>query len=195
MMTWIFAIMIILSVIFSILTGQIGEVSAAAVNQSAKAIELMLTLMGTMCFWSGIMRVADEAGLTEKLSRLFSPILLRLFKGVKKNSPALKAISMNIAANLLGLGNAATPLGIAAMQELNSLEHNPKSASDNMILFVVLNTASLQLIPTTAIMLRQKAGSIAPMEIMLPVWLASLASITVGVTVAKLFSWRAKNND
>lgn len=192
MMTWIFAGLIALGVIWGGLTGQMSAVSSAAVSSTGKAVELMLTLMGTMCFWSGIMNVADKAGLTGKLSNFFAPVTQRLFPGLKKEGAALKAISMNLAANLLGLGNAATPLGIAAMSELAKVEHQPKAASNHMVLFVVLNTASLQLIPTTVAMLRQNAGSSNPMEILPAVWIASLIAVCSGVLTAKLLAklWR-----
>ena len=130
------------------------------------------------------MKVAQEAGLTKKLSRLLLPILRHLFIGLDENSKAYEYISMNLAANFLGLGNAATPLGILAMKELDKENQFGTSASSNMIVFVVLNTASLQLIPTTTAALRLKNGSAAPMDILPAVWMASAASIFAAVLVA-----------
>lgn len=190
MMTWIFAGIIVISTVFGILTGRIDLVSQAAIDEGTKAVELALTLMGAMCLWSGIMAVAEKAKLTEKLSRLLAPILRLLFKGMKTDSPEAKAISMNIGANLLGLGNAATPLGIAAMKELQKKNKNPKVASDHMITFVVLNTASIQLIPTTTALLRLRAGSAAPMEILPAVWFASIVSVASGIIMTLILSKR-----
>ena len=187
MMSWIFCGMILIAVIFSALNGKISDVSAAAMSEAAGAVELVISLMGSVCLWSGLMRVADRSGFTQKLSRLFSPVTSLLFRGLDRDSPAAKAITMNLTANLLGLGNAATPLGITAMREMEKLDPQNRTASDNMITFVVLNTASLQLIPTTTAMLRLRAGSAAPMEILPAVWAASAASVASGIAAAKLY--------
>jgi len=168
--------------------GRMAEVSGAALNQSFEAVKLVLELTGMLCLWSGIMRVADEAKLTEKISRIFSPVTKRLFKGLNPQSPAAKAMCMNITANLLGLGNAATPLGIQAMKELSKAESCNGTATNNMVMFVVLNTASLQILPTTTAILRANAGSPAPLDILPAVWAASTVSICAGVAMAKLLA-------
>lgn len=185
MMKWIFSGLILLAVVFGALNGRLSHVTSAALSECGNAVQLTLTLMGAMCLWSGMMKIADKAGLTDRLSRAFRPVLRLLFRGLDPAGPAAKAISMNIAANLLGLGNAATPLGISAMRELQKLSPQTDCATDNMVLFVVLNTASLQLIPTTTAMLRQQANSVAPLDIMPAVWVASLASVASGVLAAK----------
>jgi spore maturation protein A len=138
------------------------------------------------------MRVAQTAGLVDVLAKAFKPVLTRLFRGIDQNGKAIGYIVLNITANLLGLGNASTPFGIAAMRELEKEEsfENPEYASNNMVVFVVLNTASLQLIPTTAAALRLKNGSTAPMEILPLVWISSLAAVIVAVTMAKLLGKR-----
>lgn len=188
MMKWVFAILISLSVVFGIGCGQMEEVSAAALSECGRAVELALTLTGSMCMWSGLMAVAQKSGLTEKIARLLSPLTCRIFRGISKTSETMQYITMNITANLLGLGNAATPLGIAAMQSLaKETDPNEKStASDNMVLFVVLNTASIQLIPTTIAVLRLKYGASDPIDILPAVLLVSLLSLIVGITMAKL---------
>lgn len=188
MMKWIFTGLIALSVLFGAVNGRLDTVTAAALSECGGAVTLTLTLMGSMCLWSGLMKVAERAQLTEKLSRLFSPLLRLLFRGLDWRSAAAKAITLNITANLLGLGNAATPLGIAAMKELDRLAPHDGVATDHMVLFVVLNTASLQLIPTTTAMLRQAAGSPAPFDIMPAVWGASAVSVLSGIVVAKTLS-------
>ena len=193
MMTWIFSGMILLSVVLGIANGRIGEVSAAALNESGKAITLVIGLAGVMCLWSGLMNVAEKSGLTQKFSRFFSPVLRLLFRGLDPDSRAAKAISMNVAANLLGLGNAATPLGIAAMRELELLNPTPSVASNYMITFVVLNTASLQLIPTTTAALRLQAGAAAPFDILPSVWVTSICSVISVLVMAKLLSHTTRN--
>lgn len=192
MMSYIIIGMMFLAVVFGALTGRMEQVSAAAVGEAAKAVELTLQLMGGMCLWSGVMHVAKESSLTEKLAGLFAPVTKRIFKGLNPKGTAMAAITMNIAANLLGLGNAVTPLGIAAVGEMQKEEKTNHTASNNMALFVVLNTASLQIIPMTTILLRQESGSMAPTEIVLAVWITSLCSVVAALLAAKLFArfWR-----
>lgn len=185
-MKYIFSGLIFLSVIFGIAGGNIGAVSDGIISSCADAVALVITLCGIICLWSGIMRVAQTSGLTEVIAKVLSPILSKLFRGIEKKGGAMQYIVLNITANLLGLGNASTPFGIAAMKELEKEEKSGESATDNMILFTVLNTASLQLIPTTAAALRLKHGSAAPMEILPAVWAVSLINVILTVTVAKL---------
>lgn len=184
--------MVVLAVLFGIVTGRMNDVSRAAISSCGEAVQLTITLLGAMCLWSGLMKVADKAGLTLKLSRLFAPVIRLLFEGMDHRSQAARAITLNISANLLGLGNAATPLGIAAMREMEK-ESAGGVATNNMAMFVVINTASLQLIPTTTAVLRQAAGSARPLDIMPAVWVASLVSVSMGVLAAKLLSklWKA----
>ncbi|MCL2694480.1 MAG: spore maturation protein A [Oscillospiraceae bacterium] len=191
MMKWVFAGLIVFSLIFGIIGGDVASVSDAALSECQNAITLTLTLCGIICLWSGIMRVAQTSGLTEQLAKVFKPVLTRLFKGIDPKGKALQYIVLNLTANLLGLGNASTPFGIAAMRELEKEEkhlNNGEYASDNMVIFVVLNAASLQLIPTTTAALRLKNGSAAPMEILPVVWLTSIAAVTVSLLTAKLLS-------
>ncbi len=186
MMKWVMAAMMGLSVLFALLTGKMDAVSNAFLSESAGAVELALSLVGVICLWSGLMRVAQSAGLTERLAKLFSPLLGRLFRGLKKGGRAMQYITLNLTANLLGLGNASTPFGLAAMREIEKEENGGESASHNMILFTVMNTASLQLIPTTVAALRLKNGSSAPMEILPCVWLASAGSLAAALLGASL---------
>ena len=186
MLGYILTGMIAFSVISAAFRETMSEVSAAALQGCGDAVQLVLSLAGMMCLWCGIMNIAVRCGLTEKLARLFRPLTRRLFRGIPEDGPAMQAICMNLSANLLGLGNAATPLGLAAMQELQKLNSIPDTASNAMLIFVVLNTASLQLIPTTNAYLRLKAGSAAPMEILPAVWIASAFSIAVGLAAAFL---------
>lgn len=186
MMNYVFGGLILLSVIIAFVRGDAAAVSNAAISSCGEAVTLCLTLCGIICLWSGIMRVAKTSGLTEKVSAVLSPLLKRLFKGINAKGEAMQYIVLNITANLLGLGNASTPFGIAAMKALEKEENSGEKATDNMILFVVLNTASLQLIPTTAAALRLQHGSEAPMEILPAVWAVSVANVILTVTAAKL---------
>lgn len=180
MLNIIVTIVVILSVIYSFLTGKnMLDVSDAVMTSGTEAITLVLTLMGTMATWGGILRVAQDAGLTDKLTKLLMPLLSRLFKGLKKESRALKAIAMNVTANIFGLGNAATPLGIEAMKRLEEEEKPGEKASRNMILFTVLNTSSIEIIPTTVIALRIAHGSASPSAIIPCVLIVSLISVSV----------------
>lgn len=188
MMSWLFTGILVLSLLFGILNGRMEQVSISAVNECSNAVTLAIQLAGVMCLWSGLMRIAEVSDLTGKLSRLFRPVMKLLFWHLPADSKAAKAIIMNLTANLLGLGNAATPLGIAAMKELEKISPRKGIASNEMALLVVLNTASLQLIPTTTAALRLAAGSAAPMEILPAVWLASSMSILSGILAAKFFS-------
>ncbi|WP_312640930.1 nucleoside recognition domain-containing protein [Hydrogenoanaerobacterium sp.] len=195
MMTWIFSGMILLSVVLGMMNDRISQVSSAALSEGGNAVSLVISLAGIMCLWSGLMNVAEKSGLTEKFSHFFSPVLRLLFKGLDPKSSAAKAISMNMAANLLGLGNAATPLGIAAMRELEALNRTPTVASNYMVTFVVLNTASLQLIPTTTAALRLQAGAAAPFDILPAVWITSIASVVSVMVMSRLLRRKVRLPD
>ena len=188
MMKYIFGGLIILSVIIGFIRGDAAAVSNGIINSCGDAVALAVTLCGIICLWSGIMRVAQASGLTEIIAKGLSPILSRLFKENNKKGKAMQYIVLNITANLLGLGNASTPFGIAAVKELEKEEKSSEAATDNMILFTVLNTASLQLIPTTAAALRLQHGSSAPMEILPAVWAVSVVNVTLTVIAAKIFA-------
>ena len=174
----------------AVATGRMQQLSDAVLSGAGNAVELVIAMLGMMCAWTGLMKIADAGGMTALLSRLFCPITKRLFPNYKKDSPAVRAICMNMTANLLGLGNAATPFGIAAMKEMAKESPDPSAADNSMVMFVVLNTASIQLIPTTIGILRAKYGSAAPFDIIPAVWLASVFSLLVGVAVAKLLEQR-----
>ena len=194
MMKYVFGGLVLLSVIIGFAGGEAGTVSNALISSCSDAVTLCISLCGIICLWSGIMRVAQSSGLTSVIAKGLSPILTRLFKGISQKGEAMQFIILNITANLLGLGNASTPFGIAAVKALEKEEKTTDTASDNMILFVVLNTASLQLIPTTAAALRLKHGSAAPMEILPAVWIVSIANVLLTVLGAKLRGrlWKTK---
>lgn len=186
-MNFVIGGMILLSVISALFSGKMPSLSNASMSGCKEAVELAITLSGSVALWGGIMKIAEKSGITHALCELLSPLTKGLlFRGLPKDSPAFDAISMNLAANLLGLGNAATPLGLAAMVELDREAHHSTVACREMIIFVVLNTASMQLIPTTTAFLRLQLGSANPMEILIPVWISSLLSVSVAVIVANV---------
>lgn len=182
--------MIIISLVCGLLTGNGEAVGAAAVSGAAQGVELCLSMAGLLCLWTGVMEVMRRCGLADKLSRLLRPLLRRLFPAFAGKNPGDKevmdAVSANISANLLGLGNAATPLGLEASRLM--ARRTPGIASDALCMFVVCNTASIQLIPTTVAGLRSAAGCTTPFDILPAVWLASSLSIIAGVAAVKLFS-------
>lgn len=176
------------AVIFGLINGKGAQMSSAVLEGAESAVTLALSLCGIMCLWCGIMRVAERAGIVKLLSKLLQPVLSRLFKGLEKGGAAMQLIAMNVTANLLGLGNATTPLGIKAMQAIAEEEHAHGEATDNMVMLTVLNTASLQIIPTTAAALRSANGAENPMAILPCVWVVSLYSLGAAVGAAKLLS-------
>lgn len=185
-MNYIFGFLILAAVVCGMITGQGQQLSNGVISGAETGVELMLTMAGMLMLWSGIMEIAARAGLTKMLGRVLSPILNFLFKNVPKSSKALNFISMNVSANLLGLGNAATPLGLSAMGELKKLNGNREEASNDMVTFVVMNTASIQFVPTMVGTLRQSYGSAAPFEILPCVWISSACALAVGLTLAKI---------
>ena len=189
-MAWIWTGMAVLSILCGLATGRGELVAAAAVEGAQAAVELCVSITGMLCLWTGVMEIMRRSGLAEGLSRLLRPVLSALFPQVSKDRGVMDSISANVSANLLGLGNAATPLGIEAVRRME--RKSPGTASDAMCMLVVCNTASIQLIPTTVASVRAAAGSSAPFDILPAVWLASALSVGVGITACKLFAriWR-----
>ena len=189
-MAWIWAGMVAVAVLCGSWTGQEAAVAAAAVEGAQGAIELCISLAGMMCLWTGVMEIMRRSGLAEKLSRLLRPVLRRLYPEFARDREVMDTISANVSANLLGLGNAATPLGIQAARQMS--RRTPGRASDALCMLVVCNTASIQLIPTTVASVRLAAGCAAPFDILPAVWLASAISVCTGIGAVKLFGrvWR-----
>jgi spore maturation protein A len=179
--------LILLAVVVGALTGNLQEVSDAALSSASTAVELAIGLIGVMALWLGLMKIAEKAGLVAALSRLLRPLLVRIFPEVPADHPAMGSMVMNIAANMLGLGNSATALGLKAMEDLQKINRDKNSASNPMATFLAINTSSVTIVPATVIALRVSAGSTAPAEIILPAILATLVSTVVGVTAARLY--------
>ena len=187
---YIWCAMIIISIIVSIFNGTVSETIDAAFEGAKSAVFTVLSFAGVMCFWTGIMKIAEKSGLSQKIEKLLRPIINFLFPN--SGDEAKNYIAMNMSANLLGMGNAATPMGIKAMSCLDRENANPLYASDNMCMLVVLNTTSIQLIPTTIIALRVAASSADPFSIILPIWISSLTAVLSAVSLAKLYFRRKK---
>ena len=176
------------SVLLAAFTGQMADLTDAAVSSARAAVDLALGLVGLMAFFLGLMRVAEEAGLLSQLARLIGPMMRRLFPEVPANSPAMSAMILNIASNMLGLGNAATPFGIKAMEELDKLNTSRGTATNAMVLFLAINTSAVAILPSGVVALRASVGSENAMGIFLPTWFASGLATVVGVTAALLLS-------
>ena len=189
-MAWVWTGMVVLSLVFGLLTGSLDAVANAALEGARSAIDLSISMAGILCLWSGVMEIMSACGLSASLARAFRPLLRRLLPNACRDQETLAAISANVSANLLGLGNAATPLGIRAARRM--ARGCDGVASDELCLLVVLNTASIQLLPATIASVRAAAGCRTPFDILPAVWLASVLSVTVGLLTARLLSRRGK---
>lgn len=189
-MTIIWTGMVAAAVLCGLATGQGPAVAAAALEGASSAVQLALSIAGMLCLWTGVMEVMRQSGLADKLSALLSPVLRRLYPQAARNTQVMDAISANVSANLLGLGSAATPLGLEAARGL--ARRSPGVASDSLCMLIVCNTASIQLIPTTVASVRAAQGCAAPFDILPAVWLASALSVGVGILACKIFArlWR-----
>ena len=183
-MSVIWSVMVLASVLCAAATGREGDVAAAALEGAAAAVELCLSMAGVLCLWTGVMEVMKRSGLTEGLSRLLRPVLRRLYPDFAGDREVMDSVAANVSANLLGLGNAATPLGIRAARRMSL--RSPGVASPALCMLVVCNSASIQLIPTTVASVRAAQGSAAPFDILTAVWLASALSVSVGIAAVKL---------
>jgi spore maturation protein A len=184
----IWTVLVAAAVVAAAVNGRMAALTPAAMESAAKAVTLSIGLAGAMALWLGLMRVAEEAGLVRALARAARPLMCRLFPEVPPEHPAMGAMLMNLSANVLGLGNAATPFGVKAMQALETVNPRPGTASDAQALFCAMNSASVQLIPASVIALRVAAGSRAPAEIVGATLLASLCGATAAIVTAKLLA-------
>ena len=185
-MTVIWTGMTALSLFCALALGNQGQLAAAALEGAGEAIQLGISMAGVLCLWMGVMEVMQRAGLAEKLARLLHPVLRRLFPDFARDRGTMDTIAANVSANLLGLGNAATPMGIAAVRRMQQRSGSAR-ATDEMCRLIVLNTASIQLLPTTVAAVRAANGAAAPFDILPAVWLTSVCSVTAGLLAAFLF--------
>ena len=185
---------IVISIVIAILTGKVESINNSVFESTKSAVELTLTLVGTMCLWSGIMEIAVNTSIIEKIKKFLKPIMRFLFPKIKVQDKEYQEICMNIISNLLGLGNAATPLGLKAMESMQYKNKEKEKLTDSMAMLIVLNTASLQIIPTTVIAIRTSLGSSNPTKIIVPVWIATLTAAISAIIVTKLFIKIEKRN-
>lgn len=178
--------MAVIGILYAMFNGTMGDVNKALFESADDAVMLSISLISVLVFWIGLMKIAEASGLLEGMAKLFRPIITRLFPDIPPNHPAMGYILSNVSANMFGLGNAATPMGIKAMQEMKKL--NPsEEASRSMITFLAINTSSVTLIPTTVIAIRMKYESVAPTEIVATTIIATLISTLGAVLVDRFF--------
>ena len=193
MVSYIWFFLIVVGIVYSFLTGNISVINESILTNGADALELMLSIFPVIVLWSGIMKIAEEAGMLRKFAKILEPILSKLFPSVPKDNPALGFIASNIAANMMGLGSAATPFGLKAMTELQKINDKKDTASVPMITFLILNTAGVTIVPTTVLALRIAHGSANPSEIILPGAIATFCSCIGAVTIDYFIRKRGKN--
>lgn len=187
MLNIIWLAMMLIAVIVGAITGKIPEVILSVTESAKFAFTLALGLTGVMALWLGIMKIAEKSGLLAIVTRLLQPLLRKIFPDIPKDDPVLGAMAMNFSALMLGLTNAATPLGIRAMEELEKLNNTPGVATNTMCRFVALHSSNLQLIPTTAIALLAASGATNPSDIIVPLLLSGFCSVIAAIIFSKLF--------
>ena len=186
MINYIWFLLIFLGSIIGIFNGSGEEISKSIINSCGSTVSFIIELVGIMCFWCGVMKIAEKSGFTDKLAKILKPVLKLIFKDAAKDEKALGAIVMNITANMMGLSNAATPFGIRAMEEMNRLNKDKDIASDDMCLFLVLNAACIQLIPSTIISIRAACNSVNPGVIIIPAIISTTTAAIVGIVCCKI---------
>jgi len=186
MLNKIWPFFIIISFVFSIYSGNIFNINNAVFNSAEQTIELCLTMFGTLCLWNGIMKIAVKTSLMDKLTRILKPIISFIFPEIKNDQKISKEISMNMVANILGLGNAATPLGLKAMDSMQKINTDKSKLSNSMAMFILVNTASLQIIPTTVIAIRSSLNSEDPTKIIFAVWVATITAFVTAIITGKI---------
>ena len=183
MVNIIWFLLIVISIIYSLITGNISSINDEIIISGKSAFNLIITMLEVTVLWTGILKIAQNSGLLRKFAGLISPILSKLFPSIPKNHESLDYISSNVAANMMGLGSAATPFGLKAMKSLQEINENKNQASDAMITFLILNTSGVTIIPTTVIALRMATNSNNPSEIIITSILATLCSSIAGLTL------------
>ena len=187
MLNFIWPFFIVFSFMFAIFSGNLESLNTSIFSSTKDCVDLCISLLGTMCLWSGLMKIATKTSLIKKLSLLLKPLISFLFPEICDDLEIVNIISMNIISNILGLGNAATPLGIKAMKLMQEKNINKDRLSNSMATLIVLNTASIQIIPTTVIAIRCSFNSVNPSVIIFPIWVATVLAAFTGIFFTKLF--------
>lgn len=185
-MNTIWAYMLLISFVFYIVTGKVAQVVDVLFTSTENTVTLFLELTGMICMWSGFIKIAEKSGMIEKVSKFINPLIRIIFPELKNDKEISGHIAMNMTANMIGLGNVATPMGLKAMAKLQEKNENKNKLSKTMLTFVILNTASIQLIPTSVIAIRTAANSLEPTDIVLPTIIASVASVIIGILIVKI---------
>ena len=186
MLNSIWPLFIICSIIYGIMSGNLEQLNNSVFNGAQDAVTTTLTLLGSMCLWNGLMNIAEKTKFVDVISKIISPLVKILFPEIKENKKITHEVSMNMVANILGLGNAATPLGLKAINSMQKENKNKKELSNSMLTLIVINTASIQLIPTTVIAIRSSLGSNNPTNIIVPVWIATIIAAIVGIISSRI---------
>ena len=186
MLNIIWPLFLIISFVYAIFNVGLEQVNTSVFEGTKSAVELCITLLGTMCLWNGIMKIACKTSIVKKLTKILAPIMKKLFPDIKRQDKVHEEISMNIIANIMGLGNAATPLGLKAMKSMQKVNNDKKRLSNSMAIFIVLNTASIQLIPTTVIAIRSSLKSNNPTAMIVPIWIATIFAAISAIGSAKI---------
>ena len=187
MLNYIWCFFIIISIIYSIIVGTFNDVNNSIFESMESTVSLIISLFASMCFWNGIMNIVKNTSMINKINFFINPLIKRIFKNIDKNSECYKNISMNITSNLLGLRNSSTPCGLKAIEEMQKDNKNKNKLSNNQILFILINTASIQLIPTTIISIRTSLNSKNPSIIILSVWFASIITFLSIIFITKIY--------
>ena len=192
MLNYIWPFLIISSFIYAIISGNIENINTSIFNSLEDVITISITLVGTMCLWCGLMEIVKNTSLINKLTKILRPILNCIFPESKNNENAMKNISLNVISNILGLGNAATPAGLKAMEDLQEENINKNILSNSMMMLIVLNTTSIELIPTTVIAIRASLNAQNPVDIIVPIWFSTIIGTLVGIISTKILIKRSK---
>lgn len=187
MLNILWPIFLIIAFVFAFFCGRLEEVNNSIFESTKSAVELCLSLLGTICLWNGIMQIASEVGIVEYIKKILNPIIKILFSNIKKEDKEFEEIAMNMTANIMGLGNAATPLGLKAMKTMQNKNSKKHELSNNMAMFIIINTASIQVIPTTVIAIRNSLGSQNPTAMVLPIWISTIMAFLAATISAKIF--------
>lgn len=186
MLNILWPIFLVVSFVYAILLGRVSEINNSIFESTKSAVELGISMLGTICLWNGLMEIASKTNIVKHLTKILNPLMKKLFPDIKKEDKVYEEITMNIIANIMGLGNAATPLGLKALKSMQTKNKEKDRLSNSMALFIVLNTASIQIIPTTVIAIRNSLGSKNPVGMIIPVWIATICAACAGITASKI---------
>lgn len=191
-MNYLWPILILVSYIFSLVSGNISELNNSIFSSVSDVVKLSLTLVGNMCLWSGMIKIIQSTRIMSFLMRILRPLLNWLFPDAKHNEKAMEKLSINTVSNIIGIGNAATSAGLEAMEEMQKENKKKDTLTKSMVMLIVLNTASVQILPTTIMSIRASLGSQNPADVVVPIWISTITGTIVGVFLTKILLWRSK---